>query len=328
MTTLKEYLNSNTGVTVKFNDGKVSVAAPSIRYYYLDHWTINGSGSYSTAELATELASMATASTLTESTIVKAFFVRQYYTVKIYSVVNGGGLTDEHYSFRGYAGRSFYVNASATVDNVPFSYWKIGPASEYTKNQFNDISEVPEIKTSYFVSEVENNGEEIMAIAYFTSTGQSETNNHPKVSVADYWADEYDGSYRLVMTLSVIAPPDTTGFSIKEVGFGVTTDTERRNAGEFEERAYSGWDGWTSGTYTLRYAMPSADTVAYTYGYVIYELNGTTYKTFATYNNQTDPVVDAVYPDYAADGSNMPKTTYYDVMDRTGRTSTGERTAS
>ncbi|MCR5665053.1 MAG: InlB B-repeat-containing protein [Oscillospiraceae bacterium] len=285
-TTIKDY--TNTGVTIKYNDGKVEVSEPSIRYYNLNYWTINNSGSYDTDGLASTLKTMVESGDLDSTTTVKAFFLRQSVQVKIYSITNGGKLTDQHYEFTAYAGRSFYVNSSATVDGVPFSYWKIGPASEYPDG-FAGIAQVPERKTSYFVGEnpTENNPTgEIMAIAYFTGTGQEETIDHPKVTLADSWIEGSGESCRVGMTVSIVAPPDVKDFTVLTVGFGYVNDDDELTAHHFTEAQLSDWaeKGWTSGTFTRRYTL---DPKLYTYGYVIYQLgDGETYKVFVTTTDQ------------------------------------------
>ena len=296
-----------TGYTIKYTyDG--SVAVPSIRYYTLNHWTLNGEGEYKTTEEISKAVKAAIDAELAKpepnlsSITVKAFFVRQTYTLAIYNVIGDG---EAAYKEGGTVnvGRSLWINApeKITQDGVTytFAYWTINDGSE----------QITDRKTSYFNGENEN--VTVKFYAHYATDGTGGTTvNAPKVTVRDYFVEPKGDTYVVGMTLEVIAPTDTTSFSINTnddgkylVGFGYATSLEDANKGDFSKKLSGNWGSdWTSGTYVMRFTMPNADSVWYSYGFLEYTLNGTPAARYATF----------AHPDSAT-------RTDYDIMTSEGR---------
>ena len=286
-TTMNDTNTDKTGYTIKYTYGG-SIQTPSIRYYNLDHWTLNGEGEYKTTEEISAAVKSAIDAELKKdnpdlaSITLKAFFVRQTYTLEIYNVI---GESAAVYKEGGTAniGRSLWINApeKITQDGVSytFAYWTIDNGSE----------QITERKTSYFNGE--NEGVTVKFFAHYATDGEGGTTvNAPKVTVRDYFVEPKGDTYVVGMTLEVIAPTDTTNYSIKKnesgdylVGFGYTTSLDNANAGKFTQKLSGNWgDDWTSGTYVMRFSMPKADSTWYSYGFLEYTLNGTDAVRYAT----------------------------------------------
>ena len=297
--------------TIKYTYGG-SIQVPSIRYYNLTSWTLTvGSttktytGDTKETELSAAIKDYIDGNTAASDITVKAFFKRQTYTMEVYSDINGKRV--ERTRFDCNVGRSAWVNAQETLTedgDYKFDHWKIGP-STLTDEEFNSLAQISDIRTTYFNGDT--GGITVYAVAYYTEEGGGQQVTAPKVTVRDYFTENRGDTYVVGMTLEVLAPTSYTSFTIDEVGFGYTNSDNNAQAGNFSERTSGNWGAdWKSGTYTLRFTMPSADTTLYSYGFAEYTLNGTRYRIYTAKDYQSDPV------------STTTKTGAYDVIIRSG----------
>ena len=295
----------NKGATVKYTYPD-TINAPSIRYYNLDHWTIgNSTESVSTANLPAAIRGAIDAANTDaelENITVKAFFVRKTYTVSIYSSKDNGKTKTEEAGAQNIVfsvGRSYWINASAELENgaFKFDHWLINGVRDDNQRAACWFGEADE-------------GKAIEAIACYVASsgsteGTAEEDDAPRVTVRDYFTEENNGVRVIGMTLEVIAPEDMTNYSIEKVGFGFTDKEGKAKTGELSEVYSNGWDNsWRSGTYIMRMKLDSADTKIYSFGFLDYLNDGsaTTKRIYATYN-----------------WSGTDRGTKYDTMGSTGR---------
>ena len=287
-------ITEKTGYTINYTYGG-TIQEPSIRYYNLVSWTLNGAGNYTTREAISEAIKDALDKG-TEITSVKAFFVRKSYTINVFHVVNGAVPEEPTETATLNLGKSIWINAPATItqNGIPykFAYWTIGSA--------NDETHIPERKTSYFNGE--NEGAIVNFYAHYETDGNGGTSlTDPQVYVRDYFVEENGGTYVVGMTLQVIAPTDTSKFSIQfdeelkqyRVGFGYALAEGENAPGAFTERLSGNWgENWKSGTYVVRIKIESPYTKLYSYGFASYSVDGgnsytTKYATQAGQNSTT-----------------------------------------
>ena len=311
----KDY--DNTGAKIKFTYPG-TIQEPTIQYYTLAYWTINGEGHYSTAELPVALKSaIDTIDDPEDNITVKAFFERKTYKLEIYSIANGDmDHMNLELEMTCNVGRTIWINGSAEIDGglYKFDHWVIDNGTpDIGSDDTNDKS----LRTSYWRGEVDGDVT-VKAYAYYTNQGGSDTSiATPKVTVRDYFTENNNGVYVVGMTLEVIAPSDMDSYAVAtdsdgkcRIGFGFTTDADDAAAGKFSERLSSGWNpNWISGTYVVRFQLPNADARYYTYGFLDYTINGGAVQhRYATHDHQNTAEL--------ASGD-------YDTMSRTGRVTKG-----
>ncbi len=322
--------SSDKQTTINYTYGQ-PLKEPTIRYYKLTRWEINGE-SYTTEEVANQLYSMIEGGTPANQITVKAYYERLTYNMKVYVSVDGTLNQVTQFQLDDcYVGRTIWISAPATFSNgagsYPFKRWEIGVAvrdgdgdvTGFDPNYSAFFTESTDLKTSFFYSG-EENITEFVAIAYFdnsSSGGNTNDGTTPHVTVRDYYAEEFNDTYRAVMTLEVIAPANANGYSVKKVGFGYTTNKQNADERRFSENVSANWGSdWTSGTYVVRFALPTKDTNLYSYGYLMYALNGTNYKICYADGEQTASVS---YSDDNGAFNIKPPEGKYDTTTRNGK---------
>jgi hypothetical protein len=299
-----------------------SISAPSIRYYNLDHWTIdNDTEELTTEQLKSQLASMAGDNSLTRGFTVNAFFKRQVYTMVIYSEING--VRDEQQTITTCSvGRSMWVNAleEMTVETAEgsktykFDHWKIG-LSTLTDAEFNALDSITDIRTTYFNGDAE--GITVYAVAYYTEQGGDDYQvTTPKLAVRDYYAQKTGETYTISMTLELIAPTVYSEFKDITVGFGFAYDPDfDPDNPVFGDVTSGNWDStWKSGTYTKRFELPAGSTTLYSYGFVNYTLNGANMSSYVTSTRDAEGIF------HAEQSDNPVAYDAYDIITKDGWT--------
>ena len=286
------------------------VSLPVIRYYEITSLTMMKGEEvlYSGADinaLNTAMLSYFETYGSFEGVTLNAVYTRQTYRMSVISKSPAGEQVEiAERSFK--CGQSITLTAPATLtsDGVEYKFagWWIGSADA----AFESVDLITELKITYFSAEPGT----FKAIAYYTTEGAALTTSAmPTIKVRDRYTERIGDSYRVCMTLELIAPNDPAvadKYTVSRIGFGYRTIA----GNPFSETEYGDFAGWKSGTYVLRFDMPSIDTVVQTYGYAYYEIDGADWKSMVK--------IDAAQVNYSGESFDelknvQPTENYWDV---------------